>query len=83
MTFLKVFLGCLYILICVAAVVVVLLQESKSQGLGSSITGTNSSFFSKSGGLKKETLLSRLTVVLSVFFAVIAIVLSALMRIGT
>lgn len=82
MTVLKAILGILYIMICVAAMVVIMMQESKSDGLSSSISGAGTSFFSKSGGLKKETLLARLTIVLSVFFAIIAIVLSSLMRLG-
>lgn len=83
MTALKVILGIFYLLICLVAIIIILMQESKSEGLSSVITGDNSeSFFSKnkSKGLSKERFLSKLTVVLSVAFAVVAIVLSILMR---
>ncbi|HIU28761.1 MAG: preprotein translocase subunit SecG [Clostridiales bacterium] len=81
MTALKVILGIFYMLICLVLIIIILKQESKGDGLSSVITGENSeSFFSKNKGLSKERFLSKLTVVLSVFFAVVAIVLSVLMR---
>ena len=81
MTALKVVLGVFYMLICLIVIIVVALQESKSEGLSSVITGESSdSYYSKNKGLSKERFLSKLTVVLSVFFAVVAIVLSILMR---
>ena len=81
MTALKVILGIFYMLICLVLIIIILKQESKGDGLSSVITGENSeSFFSKKKGLSKERFLSKLTVVLSVFFAVVAIVLSVLMR---
>lgn len=81
MTALKVVLGVFYMLICLIVIIVVALQESKSEGLSSVITGDNSdSYYSKNKGMSKERFLSKLTVVLSVFFAVVAIVLSILMR---
>ena len=80
-TALKVILGIFYMLICLVLIIIILKQESKGDGLSSVITGENSeSFFSKNKGLSKERFLSKLTVVLSVFFAVVAIVLSVLMR---
>lgn len=82
MTALKVILGVFYMLICLIVIIIVAIQESKSDGLSSVITGDNSeSYYSKNKGLSKEKFLSKLTVVLSVFFAVVAIVLSILMRI--
>lgn len=81
MTALKIILGVFYMLICLVVIIIVAIQESKSDGLSSVITGENSdSYYSKNKGLSKERFLSKLTVVLSVFFAVVAIVLSVLMR---
>lgn len=83
MTALKVILGVFYMLICLIVIVIILMQESKSDGLSSVITGDNSeSFFSKNKGLSKDRFLSKLTVVLSVAFAIVAIVLSVLMRLN-
>ena len=81
MTPLEGILGIFYMLVCLVLIIISLKQESKGDGLSSVITGENSeSFFSKNKGLSEERFLSKLTVVLSVFFAVVAIVLSVLMR---
>lgn len=83
MTALKVVLGIFYMLICLIVIIIIMMQESKSDGLSSVITGENTeSFYNKNKGLSKDRFLSKLTVVLSVFFAVVAIVLSVLMRMG-
>ncbi|MBS5842980.1 MAG: preprotein translocase subunit SecG [Clostridia bacterium] len=83
MTALKVVLGIFYMLICLIVIIIILMQESKSDGLSSVITGENTeSFYNKNKGLSKDRFLSKLTVVLSIFFAVVAIVLSVLMRMG-
>ena len=84
MTVVKVTLGILYMMICLALIVIVLKQESKSEGLSSVITGENTeSHYNKHNkGLSKESCLSKLTVVLSVFFGIVAVVLSVLMRMG-
>jgi preprotein translocase, secG subunit len=82
-TALKVVLGIFYMLICLIVIIIILMQESKSDGLSSVITGENTeSFYNKNKGLSKDRFLSKLTVVLSIFFAVVAIVLSVLMRMG-
>lgn len=85
LTLLKVILGILFLLISAGLVVVVMMQRSKEDGLSGAITGQSSeSFYSKSkGGMNKEKFLAKLTIVLSVAFAVVAIILSALMRSGT
>lgn len=81
MTALKVVLGIFYMAICLLLIIIVAMQESKNDGLSSVITGENTeSFYTKNKGLNKERFLSKLTVVFSIFFAVVAIVLSILMR---
>ncbi|MBR6934683.1 MAG: preprotein translocase subunit SecG [Clostridia bacterium] len=84
MTVLKFILGIVFMLISIGLVILILMQRSKEEGLSGAITGQRTeSFYSKSGGsLSKEKFLMRLTIVLGVAFAVIAIVLSALMRYG-
>ena len=81
----KVILGVFYIAICAALIVVVMMQRSKEDGLSGAITGQSSeSFYSKNkGGMNKEKFLMQLTIVLSVCFVVVAIILSILMRSGT
>lgn len=84
MVALKLILGIVYLVICVILIAVVAMQESKTEGLSGAITGENTeSFFGKSkGGMSREKFLIKLTIVLSVTFAVIAVVLSVLMRAG-
>lgn len=81
----KIILGIFYLLASTALVVLVLLQRSKEDGLSGAITGqTMESFYAKSkGSMSKEKFQVRLTIVLSVTFAVVAIIQSALMRSGT
>ena len=80
---LQIVLGIFYMIICLLLIIIVSMQESKSEGLSSVITGENTeSFYNKNKGMSKERFLSKLTIVLSVFFAVVAIVLSVLMRMG-
>ena len=84
MTVLKFILGIVFMLVSVVLVIVILLQKSKEDGLSGAITGqTSESFYSKSnGGMSKDKFLLQLTIVLGVCFAVVAIILSALMRAG-
>lgn len=65
-----------FLLVCVAIIALVLMQDSKGEGLSAAITGgTRSSFISKNKGRTKEGMLSRLTIVFSVLFVVLAILL--------
>lgn len=56
-------------------IAVILLQPSKQDGLKGFIGGASDTFFSKNKSRTRESLLARLTVVLAVVIAVIAIVL--------
>lgn len=79
MVILKTILGVIYLLVCVFCILIILMQESKQQGI-SVITGDSESFFGKNKGSSKEARLVRYTITGSVFFAVIAVVLGALFR---
>ena len=61
-----------FILICIALIVVVLMQEGKSAGLGA-LTGQADSYVRKNHGRTREGRLERATVILGVMFFVIAI----------
>ena len=68
--------GVIFMLICAALVVLVLAQEGKSQGLGA-IQGTvENTYWSKNKGRSREGVLKKVTIILSVLFVVIAIVLN-------
>lgn len=67
--------GGIILLIAIALIVLVLFQSSKKRGLSGAIGGTSSdSYFGKNQGQTKEKKLSRWTTILSIVFAVLAIV---------
>ena len=64
-----------FIMVCVALVVVVLMQEGKSAGLGS-ISGAAETYWGKNKGRSMEGQLVKVTKVLAVLFMVLAAVLN-------
>ena len=75
MEVLGIILTVVYILICVALVVLVLMQEGKSAGLGA-ISGAAETYWGKNKGRSMEGKLVRITTGLAVGFMLIAIVLN-------
>lgn len=75
MAALKIVLTVLFIIVCVALVVTVLMQEGKSAGLGS-ISGAAETYWGKNKGRSMEGLLVKITKVLAVLFMVLAAVLN-------
>ena len=68
--------GVIFMLVCAALVVLVLAQEGKNQGLGA-IQGTvENTYWGKNKGRSREGVLKKVTIILSVLFVVIAIVLN-------
>ena len=72
---LRIILTIVYIIACLALVVVVLMQEGKSAGLGA-ISGAAETYWGKNKGRSMEGKLVKFTTVLAVFFIVFAIVLN-------
>ena len=72
---LKIILTVIFILVCIALVVLVLMQEGKSAGLGA-ISGMAESYWGKNKGRSMEGLLVKLTKILAVSFMVLAAVLN-------
>lgn len=72
---LRIALTVVFILICVALVVLVLMQEGKSAGLGS-ISGAAETYWGKNKGRSMEGRLVKLTKWLAVLFLVIAVILN-------
>lgn len=75
MAALKIVLTILFILVCIALVVLVLMQEGKSAGLGA-ISGAAETYWGKNKGRSMEGLLVKLTKVAAVLFMVLAAVLN-------
>lgn len=75
MDILKVVLTILYIVICVAMVIVVLMQEGKTAGLGA-ISGAADTYWGKNKGRSMEGALNKVTIALAVGFIALSVVLS-------
>ena len=65
----------LFILICLALIVVVLMQEGKSAGLGT-ISGAADTYWGHNKGRSMEGTLVKVTRVVAVLFIVLAVVLN-------
>lgn len=73
-TVLKTIVTIVYIIVCIALVIVVLMQEGKTSGLGA-VTGAADSYWTKNKGRSTEGVLVKVTTVLAVLFVVLSIVL--------
>ena len=73
---LRVVINIIFILVCVALTVLVLMQEGKSGGLGSLSGQTSETYWSKNKGHSREGMLVKVTSVLVILFFVIAAVLN-------
>ena len=75
MTILKYVLMVLFVLVCIIATVLVLMQEGRSQGLGA-IAGAAKTYWGKNKGRSMEGNLVKWTKILTVVFFLLAIVLN-------
>ena len=75
MEVLRIILTVIFILDCAALVVLVLMQEGKSAGLGA-ISGSSDTYWGKNKGRSREANLVRLTKILAILFIVLAAVLN-------
>ena len=72
---LRIALTVVFIIVCVSLVVLVLMQEGKSAGLGT-ISGAAETYWGKNKGRSMEGLLVKITKVLAVSFILLALVLN-------
>lgn len=72
---LKIVLTVIFILVCIALTVLVLMQEGKSAGLGA-ISGAAETYWGKNKGRSMEGLLVKITRILAISFMVLATVLN-------
>ena len=75
MAVLRTILTVIFVIICIALTVLVLMQEGKSQGLGS-ISGMEDTYWGKNKGRSMEGALVKITTGLAVGFMVLAVVLN-------
>ena len=76
MAVLKIVLAIIFILDCVLLVTLVLAQEGKTQGLGAIQGFAETTYWGKIKGRSREGVLKKITVVLSVLFIVLSVVLN-------
>ena len=75
MAVLKTVLTVVFIIICIALTVIILLQEGKSAGLGA-ISGAADTYWGKNKGRSMEGMLVKVTRELVILFLLISIVLN-------
>ena len=71
----KIILGIIFLIDCIALTIVVLMQEGKQQGLGS-IAGVADTYWGKNKGRSMEGGLIRGTIIMGIIFFVLSIVLN-------
>ncbi len=72
---LRIILTIIYVLVCIALTVIVLMQEGKSAGLGA-ISGAADTYWGQNKGRSMEGGLVKVTKILAVLFFVLSLVLS-------
>lgn len=72
---LRITISVIYIIVSVALVVLVLMQEGKAQGLGS-ISGAAESYWGKNKGRSMEGMLIKITKILAFLFLLLTAVLN-------
>ena len=82
MTALQYVLSIIIILLSIAITILVLMQESKQQGLSGAISGAAETFFGKNKGRTMEAKLEKFTKIAGVAFFVLALVSSLLVLFG-
>lgn len=81
MTVIRVILSIIYVLLGVAISIVILMQEGKSNGLGSAIGGMADSYWSKNKGRSMEGALEHFTRYGAIIFMVITLVLNIILKV--
>ncbi len=72
---LRMIITIVFILVCIALTVLVLMQEGKTAGLGA-ISGAAETYWGKNKGRSMEGLLVKITKILAVLFMVLAVILN-------
>lgn len=76
MAVLRVVLMIIYIIICVALTVIVLMQEGKQAGLTGAISGGSDTYWGKNKGRSREGVLEKVTTGLAAGFILLSLVLN-------
>ncbi len=69
----------IYLIVCIALIIVATMQTKDNDGASGTITGSSTNnFYEKNRGRTKEGKLKRLTIILGILFVVLAVVLGIL-----
>lgn len=74
------FITILHIFVCLALILIVLLQSGKSAGLSGSIAGGAETFFGKNKGRTLDGILSKWTTVAAIIFVVTSVILALFLK---
>ncbi len=67
----------IYIIVCLALIIVAMMQSKDDAGMSSAMTGSSSNnFYEKNKGRTREGKLKRWTIILGTIFAILTIILS-------
>lgn len=67
----------IYVIVCLALIIVAMMQTKEDSGASGTIVGSSTnSFYEKNKGKTKEGKLKRWTIILAIIFAILSIVLS-------
>lgn len=80
MSVIQIILTVIYVLLGVAISIVILMQEGKSNGLGSAIGGMADSYWSKNKGRSMEGALEHFTRYGAIIFMLITLILNVLLE---
>ena len=69
-------IGLMCVVICIALAIIILMQESKQNGLSGTISGAADSYWGKNKGRSMEGKLVKITKILVILFIVIAVILN-------
>ena len=79
MTVLKYIILAIYVIICIALIIMATIQTKDSSGASGAITGSSTNnFFDQNKGRTKEGKLKKWTIILGILFGVLSIVLGIL-----
>ena len=76
----QIIFGVVLLVFAVFLVIAVLMQEGKSYGLSGAISGGADTMFGKTRGKKISSMLSKITTVIAIIFAVLVIILTTINR---
>lgn len=69
----------IYLIVCIALIIVATIQTKESQGASGTIMGSSTNnFYEKNKGRTKEGRLKRITITLSILFGILAVTLGIL-----